>query len=232
METTDLGTRTDNDVIFEYLSVADTFLIDAGCGDMHLSKTLAKHGASVLAIDPDPIQAEINRNAPTIANVGFAETGADQIPAEDHSVDGVLFPYSFHHIPSELHKTVIDEVLRILVPGGFAYILEPVAQGDLNEVMELFHDERAVRAAVQTLIREYVITRFETAQALSYTQQVQFESWDHFASQYALKSYNTHYNEADVQNEAVQRLFEQHAATNGLNFSAPMLVTLLRNPLV
>lgn len=230
MNVKELGVRTDVDVLLEYLNVKETFLIDAGCGNMHLSKTLADNGASVLAIDPDPVQAEKNRHAPIIANVGFTETGADQLPVETGSVDGVFFPYSFHHIPAAMHHSVINEVKRVLNATGFVYIMEPVASGDLNDVMQLFHDEREVRAAVQKTIDDFAISQFREVQVLSYTNQVRYASWEDFASRYANKSYNTRYTEAQVRDSAVQQRFEQHAAQNGHIFDAPMRITLLRMP--
>ena len=112
------GISTDLDVIDKVLQPHDQFLIDAGCGNMHLSKALAARGAHVLAIDPDPIQAAKNSAADIVTNVGFAETGADQIPVEDQSVDGILFPYSLHHVPKELYEAVFGEVLAFASPSS------------------------------------------------------------------------------------------------------------------
>ena len=72
-----VGLATDLEIVDRCLDVSNQFLVDAGCGNMHFAKALAERGASVLAIDPDPVQAELNRAVPTIANVGFAECGAE-----------------------------------------------------------------------------------------------------------------------------------------------------------
>jgi len=226
----DLGISTDLEVIDQFLSPSDQFLIDAGCGNMHLSKALASRGAHVLAIDPDPIQAAKNNKADTIANVGFAETGADAIPVEDQSVDGILFPYSLHHVPSELLEDVFAEVLRVLRPGGYAYIMEPVATGDLNEVMRLFHDESTVRDTAQQAVNTLGVPNFSKTDVIEYRQKVSYDSWDQFASKYAGKSFNTNYTEADIRQEHVREKFLEVGEHKQFQFESPMRVTYLQSP--
>jgi len=225
-----LGARTDLDVIDQCLQPKDQFLIDAGCGNMHLSKALAARGAHVLAIDPDPIQAEKNRAADVVANVGFAETGADHIPVEDQSVHGILFPYSLHHVPTELHAAVFAEALRVLRPDGFVYIMEPVASGDLNEVMRLFHEEASVREAAQLAIETLGMPHFSQVDVIEYHNSVCYDSWEHFASRYASKSFNTDYTEAEIRADHVRDKFLELGEPRNFEFESPMRVTWLRSP--
>jgi len=193
LDNLDYGVCTDLDVVDRCLDLNDKFLIDAGCGNMHLSKAMADRGAHVLAIDPDPIQAKKNNAADIINKVGFAQTGADAIPVENQSVDGVLFGYSLHHVPQNLYTAVFDEVLRILKPDGFLYIIEPVAAGDLNEVTRLFHDEQSVRAQAQSAIDNLAVPRFSDGLVIRYVRPVKYDSWEQFADRYAGKSFNTGY---------------------------------------
>lgn len=224
------GICTDLEAIDKCLNVSEQFLIDAGCGNMHLSKSLAERGAHVLAIDPDPLQAKKNQAAETIANVGFAETGADQLPVENHSVDGIVFPYSLHHVPSNLYGAVFSEALRVLKPDGFLYIIEPVASGDLNEVMRLFHDEATVRAEAQTAIETFAAPNFSQIDVIEYSSQVGYDSWESYAKRYANKSYNTNYTEADVIANHVQKKFMEVGEHKQFQFESPMRVTWLRAP--
>lgn len=227
----DLGVATNLEVIDRFLTPEGMFLVDAGCGDMNLSRELAARGAAVLAIDPDPVQAEKNRQASTIDNVGFAEVGAQAIPVENHSVDGVLFPYSLHHVPPSLYKAVFDEMSRILKPAGFLYIIEPVASGLLNDVMRLFHDEAIVRAAAQEAIDTYAQPTFQQTQIIEYRVPVQFESWGHFVENYGSKSYNANYSEQDVRSEAVRQRFEDNGKATHYRFETPIKVSYLSKPL-
>ena len=226
----ELGIRTDLEVIDQCLQPADQFLIDAGCGNMHLSKALAQRGAHVLALDPDPLQAEKNRAAPTIANVGFTETGADQIPVEDQSVHGILFPYSMHHVPENLYEAVFAEALRILRPDGFVYIMEPVASGDLNEVTRLFHEEGPVRDAAQRAIETLGMPHFSEVDVIEYNTSIRYDSWEHFAARYAGKTFNTNYTEEQVRAPHVQEKFQQLGEPTNFEFESPMRVTWLRSP--
>lgn len=225
-----LGVLTDLDVIDQCLQPDGQFLIDAGCGNMHLSKALAKRGAHVLAIDPDPIQAEKNRGAEIVANVGFTETGADHIPVENQTVHGVLFPYSLHHVPANLYEAVFAEVLRVLRPEGFLYIMEPVASGDLNEVTRLFHDEGPVRQAAQGAIETLAIPRFSQVDVIEYCTSIKYDSWEHFAIRYAGKSFNTNYTEEQVRADNVRDKFQEVGAHRNFEFESPMRVTWLRKP--
>ncbi|NND91017.1 MAG: class I SAM-dependent methyltransferase [Granulosicoccus sp.] len=225
-----IGQATDIDALERILDVQGKFLIDAGCGDMHLSRALAERGASVLAIDPDPIQAQKNREAPVFPNVGFAECGAQAIPVENHSVDGVVFPYSLHHVPSELYAAVFAEMLRVLTPDGFLYILEPIAAGELNEVMRLFHDEQQVRAEAQSAIEKLARPLFRDYRVIEYLTPVKYETWEQYAAKYAGKSYNTRYTEADVRADDVRRRFLELGEHKQFRFEMPKRVSYLARP--
>ena len=224
------GLSTDLQILDLLLDVKDKFLLDAGCGDMHLSRELATRGAHILAIDPDPVQAEINRQAPLTANIRFAETGANVIAVEDKSVDGVLFSYSLHHIPENLYSAVFQEVQRILKPDGFLYVLEPVADGDLNEITRLFHDEEDVRAAAQRALNTMAIPYFQSTRIIQYTTPIQYGSWDEFVESYAEKSYNTNYTANDVRANSVREQFLVLGSHTDFYFESPKKVTLLTGP--
>lgn len=228
---TDIGQKTDLEVIDRYLSIDGRFLVEAGCGNMHLSKELASRGAVVLAIDPDPIQAAKNKQAETIANVGFAEAGADALPVERSQTDGILFPYSLHHIPRDLLGKVFDEAHRVLKDDGFVYVMEPVAAGALNDIMSLFHDEFEVRKSAQQALDEIAIPGFKKTTVVTYHYSVSYKSWEHFVSSYAGKSYNTNYSEEQVRDARVREAFEDIGGPLGYTFDSPMRVTYLQGPI-
>jgi len=228
-ENLDLGSADNIDVIDQFLDLKDQFVIDAGCGAMELSKALAQRGARVLAIDPDPIQAEKNEQAEVIANVGFARTGAEAIPVEPGSVDGVFFSYSLHHVPATAYPLVFTELARILKPEGFIYVIEPVAAGELNDVMQLFHDERVVREAAQSALETLAIPYYQEVKEMTYEMPVSYASWEDYQSKYVSSSYNTQsYSAADVQSELVKSRFLKLAESTGYKFKSPIKVTYMR----
>ena len=67
----DLGRATNIEVIERKLSLLGKRVIDIGCGGMALSRALAKTVDQVLAVDPDPVQAKLNRSAKLLAMLIF-----------------------------------------------------------------------------------------------------------------------------------------------------------------
>ncbi len=222
----DLGCQTNINVINRFVSLPGKFVIDAGCGAMTFTRPLVDHGARVLAIDPDPVQAKLNRAATPIANLEFVETGAEQLPVSSGTVDGVFFSYSLHHIPARLYPQVFEEVIRVLAPDGFLYVIEPI-DCPLNEVMKLFHDEDQERAAAWKALEQLAMSAFQSVQVVTYHHFTQYESWDDFATQFAGRSFNSLYTEADVRRPAVQKAFERLGGP-AHRFSSPKQVMILQ----
>lgn len=205
-------------------------VIDAGCGGMRFTNELAERGARVLAIDPDPVQAEKNRQARLKPGVQFAEAGAETLPVESTSVDGILFSYSLHHVPAELYPQVFSEAKRVLKPGGFLCAMEPVAEGELNEITSLFHDEKHVRAEAQLALNTFGAEHLDRDAVVEYYKVVEYKDWNTFADYFSQKSFNTGYTDKDVRRDEVKRLFERHAKRLNSQFLSPMKITCLRKP--
>lgn len=224
----DLGCITNIEVINQFVSLAGRHVIDAGCGDMTISRQLAENGANVLAIDPDPVQAELNRAALPIQNIEFAETGADSIPVEARTIDGVFFSYSLHHIPQAIYPQVFGEVLRVLKPDGFLFVIEPM-DCPWNDVMKLFHNEDREREAAWSALEELAVTSFTSAQAVTYHSFAQYESFDQFAKHFASRSFNSLYTEADVRRPEVEAAFDRLGRPD-YRFQSPKQVMILKGP--
>ena len=223
----DLGFKTNIEVIQSHVALAGKRLVDVGCGAMAFSLQLAEHAGHVLAIDPDAVQAKKNRNAELPPNVEFREAGADQFPASDNSIDGVVFAYSLHHVPSEIYPAVYREIQRVLKPDGFLYVIEPI-DCPWNKVMQLFHDEQVVRAAAQRSLVELAVPMFESAVEFTYHGYSQYESFEEYADFFCAKAFNTTYSESDVRSPEVRQAFELHGAPD-YRFQSPKRVMYLQN---
>ena len=70
-----------------------------------------------------------------------------RLPEPDHEADLVLFVFSLHHVPGAKLERALAEARRVLRPSGRLYVAEPLAQGPHQYIIELFHDETAVRKA-------------------------------------------------------------------------------------
>lgn len=227
-----LGLALNVEVLRRFVRVDGLNVVDLGCGSMTFSKILNDEGASVIAIDPDPNQAQRNRDAKTESNSGiaFVEAGADSIPSTNHSLDGVFFCHSLHHIPAELYAEVFGEVRRVLKHDGFVYVIEPIG-GPLNDVMRLFHDEEAERAAAWKALSAFA-DEFESVVAVEYHSVSSFDSWDSFAENFSNRSFNSNYSNEDVRRKEVRDAFETMATKvpDGYTFPVNKRVVILSKP--
>jgi SAM-dependent methyltransferase len=226
----DWGYQSNTDVIDGLVDVRNRFVIDAGCGDGKLCLALAERGARVLGIEPDPVQAEKNKQAATVANVGFAQAGAGAIPVESGSVDGVFFANSLHHIPAGEYPRVFDELMRILREDAFVYVMEPIANGTHHHVMELFHDETKVRLDAYRALVELAGPKFQSMREIYYDIDRTYRNFDEFANHYTGLSYNRYSKEA-VRSSEVKRRFEaQEDSYGSFTLTQPMRVNFYTHP--
>lgn len=223
----DLGFAKNIDVLRRQIDLTGKRVVDAGCGSMTFSKILTELGARVLAIDPDSVQAEKNRQTP-VTHIEFVETGADKIPAEDQSIDGVFFSYSLHHIPASIYPVVFAEVVRVLKNDGCLYVLEPT-DCPLNQIMRLFHDEDREREAAQDGIERLAVPCFATVERFTYHDFRQYESFEDFVTTFSSKSFNSLYTESDVRSPEVESAFLKMGAPD-FRFASPKKVTFLQGP--
>lgn len=220
----DWGYQSDIEVLDALTEVNNKFIVDAGCGDGALCRHMAGQGARVLGIEPDPVQSEKNKNSPVTANVGFEQAGAGDIPVEPHSVDGVIFKNSLHHVPAREYATVFAEVRRILNSTGFLYIVEPVANGSGHHVMAPFHDETEVRLAAYQAIVKYAQPAFGQMREIYYDVDKTYDSFDSFASRFEGLGYNN-YTSANIRKPEVQQRFQACENSHGsYTLSQPMRV--------
>ncbi|MBU6444796.1 MAG: class I SAM-dependent methyltransferase, partial [Alphaproteobacteria bacterium] len=81
MTRTDLGNKSDLEAIDTLLKVGGLRLIDVGCASGAQDRELVAKGAQVLGVEPDPIQAEKNRQAEPVPGLSFIEARAQALPA-------------------------------------------------------------------------------------------------------------------------------------------------------
>ena len=126
-------------------------LLELGCGKAEFAPRLLERTpvASIAALEVDRIQHERNVASPQRPGLEFRYGGAQDIPFPDASFDGVLMMKSLHHVPVPLLDRALAEARRVLRPGGWLYVSEPVYAGDFNDILRLFHDEGAVRQAAR-----------------------------------------------------------------------------------
>lgn len=104
-----LAAKTITDLPFE---VARKHVLDLGCGTGHNTRELQRRGATVVGLDLSPSRP--SSETPIVA------ADALRLPFAPSSFDVVLSSNMLEHTPSA--TTVLEELERVLRPGGTAWI--------------------------------------------------------------------------------------------------------------
>ncbi len=104
-------------------------VLDIGCGTgtltIEVARLLATRGGQVVGIDAASKMIDIAcRKARGLSNVRFDVAVAEALPFPDVSFDQVLSTFFFHHIDLELKIQALNEVFRVLKPGGFCVMID------------------------------------------------------------------------------------------------------------
>lgn len=107
-------------------------VLEYGCGEGWITRDLAQQGAMVSAFD---ISAEaVHRTREVLVSAGvsdrcsIAQMGAERLDYPDESFDMAIGFAILHHLDIRL---AIDELFRVLKPGGVAYFAEPLGSNPL-----------------------------------------------------------------------------------------------------
>lgn len=205
-------------------------ILELGCGSAEITRNIASSGTgrSVTALEVDEIAHEKNLLISDLPNVTFGLSGAQDIPLQDASVDVVFMFKSLHHVPLELMYPSMQEIRRVLKPGGLAYISEPVFSGDFNEILRLFHDEQKVReAAFEVLVKAVDDGLFNLIEETFFNSPMRFENFAEFEEN-TIKATHSYHSLDDELYQLVKQRFEQHVGPDGAHFLMPMRVDLLQ----
>lgn len=207
-------------------------IVELGCGAADHTRRIATGGRdrTLIAFDTDDVQLARNRQQDFPPNVSFRSGAAEDIDLPAASADVVLMFKSLHHVPVALMDRALEEIRRVLVPGGVLYVSEPVFAGELNDVIRLFHDEQDVRAAAFAALGRAVERRdFDLVDEIFYRNQVHFADFDEFDRRLISVTHSDHRLSPALLAE-VRARFERHLGGDGARFEAPMRVDILRKP--
>lgn len=227
---TDLGEKSDLEVLDHLIDAAGLRAIDVGCGDGRFSIELARRGATVVGVEPDPLQAEKNRAAEPAPGVTFIECGGEALPMDDSSQNAVFFFYSLHHVPLALMATALGEAARVLKPEGLLYSLEPMMTGSSFALQRQYHDETEVRVAAQKALHDAAGALFAEAARYTYTHSDRHQDFEALVRQVTGASF-TRITRDRIDTPEARAIFEAGKTAEGdYAFDQPLLVTLLRAP--
>ena len=225
----DLGRARDIDVIDRLISVAGLDIVDVGTFNGGLAKALAKRGATVLGLEPDPVQAEKNKTAEMPEGVTLIEGRAEAMPCEDGSVDGVFFSKSLHHGPAEAMDMALRETARVLKPDGFAYFLEPDIRSPFSQMIKPVHDETVVRAQALAALSRTADRLFDDVDEYWYTITNVYPDFETFRQRLLGNTFNDH-KAAAIDSDEIRTRFAAGAVDGECRFDNLMRVRLYRRP--
>ena len=205
-------------------------VLELGCGKAEKTRAIAQGGKAdfILALEVDQLQHAKNLQVTDLPKVRFAQGGAEDIPAEDASFDIVMMFKSLHHVPLADLDRALDEIRRVLKPGGLAYLSEPIFAGEYNEIMRLFHDEEVVRkAAFDAVTRVVEQGRLSLVRQIFFKAPVRIRDFAQF-DRGVLNVTHTSHTLSPQLREQVREKFESHMTPEGAFFQVPMRVDLLR----
>lgn len=205
-------------------------LLELGCGKAEFTRRLLARTKvkAITALEVDRIQHRLNLESPRDPRLTFGYGGAEEIPFDDESFDGVMMMKSLHHVPVKSMAQAFHEISRVLKPDGWAYISEPVYAGPLNDIIRLFHDEGVVRAAAYDALRAA-----GREGVLHPVSEHWFEMPGHYASyeDFVAKHVETTHSEKSYPPEVaaeVKRRLAAYMTPTGADFMRPMRINLLR----
>ncbi|AOW11866.1 methyltransferase type 11 [Hydrogenophaga crassostreae] len=218
------------DVLSELVPLQAQAIIELGCGAARLARSLLTRwpGCKVTGLEVDAVQHAKNLAHPQ-AGLTFLAAGAQAVPFVDASFDLALMLKSLHHVPMAAMDQALGEVARVLRPGGFLYVSEPIYGGAMNELVRLYNDEGVVRPAAQAALDRALATgqHWESITERRFAQAVHFASFEDFAQRMMYPSFADHKVDQALL-DRVGAAFEPDCGEQGADFVRPMHVRLFR----
>ncbi len=225
-------TATEQEMMERLLPLQGSRILELGCGAAWITRQLAERypGSHFTATEVDRIQHQKNLALEVPQNLSFRLGGAEAIEADSGSLDLVWMLKSLHHVPAELMPAAMNEIVRVLRPGGLAYFSEPVYAGEFNALMSLIHDEKEVRTRAFEAVRGLVESgRMQLQGEYFFNVPGRYASWEEFEDRF-LNITHTELAIDEARYQRIKQTFLAHLGAQGAEFLKPHRVDLLRKP--
>ena len=216
----------------QHLPLKGARIVELGCGKAELARRLLERHEvrEVTGFEVDTRQHATNLAATPVHGLRFAAGGAQSIPLLDGCCDGVMMLKSLHHVPMPLMDRAMREIARVLVPGGWLYVSEPVYAGEFNDLVKRFHDEGEMRAAAYAALQ-----RAAERGVLSWDKEVVFETPLHFSDyeEFDRRIVQATHANHDLSQELVREVrerFQRHEREDGAHFMREMRINFMSRP--
>ncbi|HVS90639.1 MAG TPA: class I SAM-dependent methyltransferase [Mucilaginibacter sp.] len=129
----------------------DKVVLDIACGEGYGSKLIASKAREVIGVDIDGETIKTAQSKYKASNLSYKQGSADKMPIPDSSVDLVAsFETIEHH---DKHDEMMQEVKRVLKPGGSLIISSPEKTGEVS--FNEFHVKELTFNEFKGLISKY-----------------------------------------------------------------------------
>lgn len=108
-------------------------LLDVACGTGNATRMIASAlpGAHVFGLDLSPHYiAQARRALRGVTPLSLVVENAETMPFRDRYFDAVASVYLFHELPPQVRDRVLQEVARVLKPGGLFVFADSLQLGD------------------------------------------------------------------------------------------------------
>jgi len=139
----------------------DTKVLDLCCGSGQTTQFLVKRSQNITGLDASPLS--IRRAKQNVPEAEYVEAFAEKMPFEDDSFDLIHTSAAMHEMESEQLRQILQEVYRVLKPGGvFAMVdfhqpTNPIFIPGLAVFFWLFETETAwqlIKTDLEEMLRE------------------------------------------------------------------------------
>lgn len=99
-------------------------VLDYGCGDGLMTSRIFRHFPKAAVCGVDPSSKSVERARQRYPGITFACVQDSGLPFADGCMDLTFASGVFHHIPFIEHRSFLDEIFRVLKPGGAFALFE------------------------------------------------------------------------------------------------------------
>ncbi len=135
--------------IQQFAELDNKHILEIGCGDGRITSMIVGKANTIIAIDPD--EESIKEAQETIPGADFRTGTGECLEFSNNCFDLVIFTLSLHH---QDRQAALREATRVLKDEGQILVLEPVNDGEIEQVCNLFRDESQELLEAQKAIEE------------------------------------------------------------------------------
>lgn len=219
-------------VIKRLVPLSGRKILELGCGAAEKTREIAALSDTVQITGAEIDQIQHVKNCATaVSGVTFKSYGAETIDESDNVFDVVMMFKSLHHVALDRLDDALEEISRVLKPGGLLLVSEPVFAGAYNDVIRVFHDEEVVRKAAFMAMKRAVETKkMDLVAEYFFKNRMQMHSFEQLKNRFMNVSHTDHHISRE-QLRVVQARFEANRSPGGYLFEVPNRIDLLQVPI-